>query len=106
MSTQLTEPTGCHSGIGRVVRVRLIVDHVLGFPEMKGKVAGLCFLTTLHLGTALGAASVDSDSLTTYAEVGRMLIGGTEGLAHEFKYIQQPHQELPDFTFLPPGCQD
>jgi hypothetical protein len=34
-----------------------------------------------------------------------MLIGGIEGLAHEFKYIQQPRQELPDFTFLPQGAR-
>jgi hypothetical protein len=30
-----------------------------------------------------------------------MLIGGIEGLAHEFKYIQKPREDLPDFEFLP-----
>ena len=34
-----------------------------------------------------------------------MLIGGIEGLAHEFKYIQQPRQELPDYPFLPNGAR-
>jgi hypothetical protein len=34
-----------------------------------------------------------------------MLIGGIEGLAHEFKYIQQPRQELPDYLFLPGGAR-
>ena len=29
-----------------------------------------------------------------------MLIGGIEGLAHEFKYIQEPRPELPDYKFL------
>jgi hypothetical protein len=34
-----------------------------------------------------------------------MLIGGIEGLAHEFKYIQQPRQDLPDYPFLPNGAR-
>lgn len=34
-----------------------------------------------------------------------MLIGGIEGLAHEFKYIQQPRQDLPDFELLPQGAR-
>jgi hypothetical protein len=34
-----------------------------------------------------------------------MLIGGIEGLAHEFKYINQPRAELPDYPFLPNGAR-
>src|SRR5512136_862962 len=34
-----------------------------------------------------------------------MLIGGIEGLAHEFKYIQQPRESLPDYAFLPQGAR-
>jgi hypothetical protein len=34
-----------------------------------------------------------------------MLIGGIEGLAHEFKYIQEPRNELPDYPFLPEGAR-
>ncbi|MGA2865279.1 MAG: ADP-ribosylglycohydrolase family protein [Verrucomicrobiota bacterium] len=34
-----------------------------------------------------------------------MLIGGLEGLAHEFKYIQEPRPELPDYKFLPEGAR-
>jgi ADP-ribosylglycohydrolase len=34
-----------------------------------------------------------------------MLIGGIEGLAHEFKYIDQPRQELPEYPLLPQGAR-
>jgi hypothetical protein len=34
-----------------------------------------------------------------------MLIGGIEGLAHEFKYIQEPRPDLPDYKFLPDGAR-
>jgi hypothetical protein len=34
-----------------------------------------------------------------------MLIGGLEGLAHEFKYKEQPRDTLPDFTFLEKGAR-
>jgi hypothetical protein len=34
-----------------------------------------------------------------------MLIGGIEGLAHEFKYIQEPRPELPEYPFLPQGAR-
>jgi hypothetical protein len=34
-----------------------------------------------------------------------MLIGGIEGLAHEFNYIEQPRASLPDFQFLPEGAR-
>ena len=34
-----------------------------------------------------------------------MLIGGIEGLAHEFKYIEQPRETLPDYPFLPNGAR-
>ena len=34
-----------------------------------------------------------------------MLIGGIEGLAHEFKYIEEPRASLPDYPFLPDGAR-
>jgi uncharacterized protein len=34
-----------------------------------------------------------------------MLIGGIEGLAHEFKYIQEPRADLPEYSFLPNGAR-
>ena len=34
-----------------------------------------------------------------------MLIGGLEGLPHEFKYKEQPRQALPEFTFLEQGAR-
>lgn len=34
-----------------------------------------------------------------------MLIGGIEGLAHEFRYIQEPRRELPEYAFLPAGAR-
>jgi hypothetical protein len=34
-----------------------------------------------------------------------MLIGGLEGLAHEFKYIDKPRDTLPNFEFLPKGAK-
>jgi hypothetical protein len=34
-----------------------------------------------------------------------MLIGGLEGLPHEFKYKEQPRGTLPDFTFLAQGAR-
>jgi len=34
-----------------------------------------------------------------------MLIGGIEGLAHEFKYIGEPRATLPDYALLPNGAR-
>ncbi|MCX7886283.1 MAG: ADP-ribosylglycohydrolase family protein [Verrucomicrobiae bacterium] len=34
-----------------------------------------------------------------------MLIGGLEGLPHEFKYREQPRETLPEFTFLENGAR-
>ncbi len=34
-----------------------------------------------------------------------MLIGGLEGLPHEFKYNEQPRETLPEFVFLPNGAR-
>jgi len=34
-----------------------------------------------------------------------MLIGGLEGLPHEFKYREKPREELPEFTFLAKGAR-
>lgn len=34
-----------------------------------------------------------------------MLIGGIEGLPHEFKYNEEPRESLPDFPYLPEGAR-
>jgi len=34
-----------------------------------------------------------------------MMIGGLEGLPHEFKYNEEPRPSLPDFSFLPDGAR-
>lgn len=34
-----------------------------------------------------------------------MIIGGLEGLPHEFKYNEEPRQSLPDFQYLPDGAR-
>jgi hypothetical protein len=34
-----------------------------------------------------------------------MLIGGIEGMAHEFKYIEEPRGSLPDYPLLPNGAR-
>ncbi len=34
-----------------------------------------------------------------------MLIGGLEGLPHEFKYVEEPSSTLPEFTFLAKGAR-
>ncbi len=34
-----------------------------------------------------------------------MLIGGLEGLPHEWKYKEQPRDTLPEFTFLEKGAR-
>ena len=34
-----------------------------------------------------------------------MLIGGIEGLVHEFKYIKEPRATLPEYRFLPEGAR-
>ena len=39
-----------------------------------------------------------------YGGWGGMLIGGLEGLPHEFKYTEQPCDKLPEFTFLEHGA--
>ena len=41
----------------------------------------------------------------TYGGWAGMLIGGIEGLPHEFKYREQPRESLPDFTFLAEGAR-
>jgi hypothetical protein len=34
-----------------------------------------------------------------------MLIGGIEGLAHEFKYVREPRADLPEYPLLPGGAR-
>lgn len=34
-----------------------------------------------------------------------MLIGGLEGLPHEFKYLEKPREDLPEFSFLAHGAR-
>jgi hypothetical protein len=76
---------------------------------MTNKLASLFLLFGLDVTIALGAESVSltRDEILDHIRGGwtGMLIGGIEGLAHEFKYIQQPRQDLPDYTFLPQGAR-
>jgi hypothetical protein len=79
----------------------------------------LCIFLVLHSGAvraaeeravlALQPATIDlsGDQILDHIRGGwtGMLIGGIEGLAHEFKYIQQPRSDLPDYPFLPQGAR-
>lgn len=73
------------------------------------KFAGLSLFFGLYVASALGADSLEltRDEILDHIRGGwtGMLIGGIEGLAHEFKYIQQPRQELPEYAFLPNGAR-
>lgn len=76
----------------------------------------LLFLTViLLLTTVLSAQKI---SYGKYIEVTRedlldhlyggwagMIIGGLEGLPHEFKYNEEPRSSLPDFQYLPEGAR-
>jgi hypothetical protein len=87
-----------------------------GVRSLPGKLMFLgCLLAFLHQSSTLRAES-QSDGGTvdlTRAQLldhirggwTGMLIGGIEGLAHEFKYIQEPRPDLPDYPFLPNGAR-
>lgn len=76
-----------------------------------GKTLGLIF--TLLLGIQISSCNSDASTKVVLAEeildhiyggwVG-MLIGGIEGLPHEFRYNESPRDTLPDFEFLPEGA--
>ena len=66
----------------------------------------------------LNAAADDKSTVQNTSEISReglldhiyggwvgMLIGGIEGLPHEFKYREQPRDTLPEFTFLDKGAR-
>jgi hypothetical protein len=76
-----------------------------------------CLLLTLDLRAAAepnGAPSGAVREVTRaflfdriYGGWAGMLIGGLEGLPHEFKYNERPRDTLPEFTFLEKGaCSD
>lgn len=74
-----------------------------------------CFLVSSLAFTALNAVAAERTPATV--DISRaelldrihggwvgMLIGGLEGLPHEFKYKEQPRDTLPEFTFLEQGA--
>jgi len=64
--------------------------------------------TLLILSPSIGAGSEISEEELRDRIFGGwvgMLIGGLEGLAHEFKYREKPREDLPDFTFLAQGAR-
>ena len=68
----------------------------------------LVFITTgWTAGLAASSATVTRAALLDRIHGGwaGMLIGGIEGLPHEFKYREQPRDTLPEFTFLPDGAR-
>lgn len=77
-----------------------------------GKTLGLIF--TLLLGLQVSSCNSDASTKVVLEEeildhiyggwVG-MLIGGIEGLPHEFKYNESPRDSLPDFKFLQEGAR-
>ncbi len=84
--------------------------------ECSAKQAALTFLLVTVAAAALFAQDKGASSSTR--EISRealldhiyggwvgMLIGGLEGLPHEFKYREQPRDTLPDFTFLAEGAR-
>jgi hypothetical protein len=75
--------------------------------------AGLFAAATVWMGVAQDTALAPSAREITreglldriYGGWVGMLIGGLEGLPHEFKYNEQPRATLPDFTFLKDGAR-
>ncbi|MEI7728380.1 MAG: ADP-ribosylglycohydrolase family protein [Verrucomicrobiota bacterium] len=61
----------------------------------------------LALPTTASAEDVSRDGLLDriYGGWTGMLIGGIEGLPHEWKYKEQPRDTLPEFTFLKNGAR-
>jgi hypothetical protein len=64
---------------------------------MTNKLASLFLLLGLDVAMAVGAEStnITRDEILDHIRGGwtGMLIGGIEGLAHEFNYIQRPRQD-------------
>ncbi len=72
----------------------------------------LATLLLVPLATVHGAEAARRPEVTRAFLVDRihggwvgMLIGGLEGLPHEFKYNERPRDVLPEFTFLPSGAR-
>ena len=69
------------------------------------------FLIILLLGLSVAASGaeveISRDELLDHIHGGwaGMLIGGLEGLPHEFKYNDTPRETLPEFTFLANGAR-
>ena len=62
---------------------------------------------TLTCDSFVSKKDVSRDELLDHIYGGwsGMLIGGLEGLPHEFKYNEEPRDSLPDFPFLPLGAR-
>jgi hypothetical protein len=77
--------------------------------NVSGEASNLVPLPLGEPAVALPSDTIDltRDQLLDHIRGGwtGMLIGGIEGLAHEFKYIPRPRQELPDYPFLPQGAR-
>lgn len=84
----------------------------------KSSCATGCVLLVLAGFFAAGAAVAGTDRADGAREISRdelldrirggwtgMLIGGLEGLPHEFQYNDAPRADLPDFTFLEGGAR-
>jgi hypothetical protein len=71
----------------------------------------ICFIPVATLaqrsGKGIKYLEVTRDELLDHIYGGwtGMLIGGIEGLPHEFKYNEEPRFSLPDFTFLNNGAR-
>jgi hypothetical protein len=69
--------------------------------------AALLALNAIAEDTAPAVSEIPSEALLDriYGGWVGMLIGGLEGLPHEFKYKEQPRDTLPEFTFLEKGAR-
>jgi hypothetical protein len=63
--------------------------------------------TPLQKKSSVKTIDISSDELLDHLYGGwaGMIIGGLEGLPHEFKYDAEPRPSLPDFSFLPDGAR-
>ncbi len=73
-------------------------------------ISGILLATTLIIAQTKPAArniEITRDDLLDHIYGGwaGMVIGGLEGLPHEFKYNENPRASLPDFQYLPDGAR-
>ena len=85
---------------------------------MNNHTTRIAALMVLCLALSCAARSAQPSTAARTSEISRaelldriyggwvgMLIGGLEGLPHEFKYKEQPRDTLPEFTFLAKGAR-